>query len=336
MRLRRRRVLLVALPLALVAGVALAAQPSGRRPSNAVINACVKKGSGQVRVIKPGAGCRKNESRLSWNAQGPAGPRGAAGPTGATGPTGPPGAAGPAGPAGPKGDSGARGATGPAGPKGDAGPQGPPGPGLSSLESLNGIACRAGGTAGTAALSYDAGGVATLTCVPGGGGSSGDIRVNEFMTGSTGAASNEFVELVNAGPTAVDVAGYKVAYRSAAGASDTTLATIPDGTTIPAGGFYLLAGSGYLGAHAPDQTFSASLAATGGGLAVRDAAGAILDSVGYGETTNAFVEGHPAAAPPATAAPGSSADRIPDGRDTNDNAADFSVSATPSPGTSNH
>jgi hypothetical protein len=342
MRLRRRRVLLVALPLALVAGVALAAQPSGRRPSNAVINACVKRGSGQVRVVKPGAACRKKESPLSWNAQGPAGPRGAAGATGAagpTGPTGPAGSAGPAGPAGSKGDTGARGATGATGPKGEAGPQGPqgpPGPALSSLESLNGIACRLGGTAGTASLTYDAGGVATLKCVTGGGGSSGDIRVNELMTGTTGAASNEFVELLNAGTAAVDVGAYKVAYRSAAGTSDTTLATIPDGTTIPAGGFYLLAGSGYLGSHAPDQTFSASLAATGGGLAVRDAAGTILDSVGYGEATNAFVEGHPAAAPPATAAPGSSADRIPDGHDTNDNAADFSVSATPSPGTSNH
>jgi hypothetical protein len=325
--------LLAALPLALVAGVALAAQPSGRRPSNAVINACVKKGSGQVRVVRPGAACRRSESPLSWNAQGPAGQRGAAGPTGATGATGP---SGPAGPAGPKGDPGARGATGAAGPKGDTGPPGPPGPALSSLETLNGIACHLGSTTGTTSLSYDAGGVATLTCVTGGGGSSGDIRVNEVMTGSTGAASNEFVELLNAGTTAVDVGGYKVAYRSAAGTSDTTLATIPDGTTISAGGFYLLAGSGYLGSHAPDQTFSASLAATGGGLAARDAAGTILDSVGYGEATNAFVEGHPAAAPPATAAPGSSADRIPDGHDTNDNAADFSVSATPSPGTSNH
>lgn len=337
MRLRRRRVLLVALPLlALVAGVALAAQPSARRPSNAVINACVKKGSGKLRVVRTGVSCRKNESRLSWNVQGPAGPRGATGATGATGPAGAAGPAGPAGPAGAKGDPGARGATGPPGPKGDAGPQGPPGPALSSLESLNGIACHRGGTAGTASLTYDTGGVATLTCVTGGGGSSGDIRVNEFMTGSTGAASNEFVELVNAGTAAVNVGGYKVAYRSAAGTSDTTLAMIADGTTIPAGGFYLLAGSGYLGSHAPDQTFSASLAATGGGLAVRDAGGAILDSVGYGEATNAFVEGHVAAAPPATAAPGSSADRIPDGHDTNDNAADFSVSAAPSPGASNH
>jgi hypothetical protein len=328
--------LLVALPLALVAGVALAAQPTGRRPSNAVINACVKKGTGQVRVVRAGAACRRGESPLSWNAQGPAGPRGAAGPTGAAGRAGPTGAAGPKGDTGARGATGPAGAPGPAGPAGPAGPQGPPGPALASLESLDGIACHLAGAAGTVSLTYDAGGVAALKCVAGGGGSSGDIRVNEFMTGSTGAASNEFVELWNAGSTAVTVGGFKVAYRSAAGTSDTTLATIPDGATIASGGFYLLAGSGYLGSQAPDQTFSASLAATGGGLAVRDASGTILDSVGYGEATNAFVEGHPAAAPPATAAPGSSSGRIPDGHDTNDNAADFSVSTNPSPGASNH
>jgi hypothetical protein len=339
MRLPRRRVVLAALPLVLVAGVALAAQPGGRRPSTAVINACVKKKSGLVRVVGSPGGCRKGESRLAWNVQGPAGPRGASGAAGATGLAGP---AGPAGPAGLAGSVGPAGPAGPAGAKGDTGARGatgPAGPPLASLQTLNGIACQANGSAGTASLTYDAAGVATLKCVTsggGGGGNSGDIRVNEFMTGSTGAASNEFVELVNAGSAAVNVGGFKVAYRSAAGTSDTTLATIPDGTSIPAGGFYLLGGSGYLGSHTPDQTFSASLAATGGGLAVRDAGGAILDSVGYGEATNAFVEGHAAGAPPATAAPGSSAGRIPDGHDTNDNLADFPVSATPTPGAANH
>jgi lamin tail-like protein/collagen triple helix repeat protein len=333
MRLRRRRVLLVALPLVLVAGVALAAQPNGPRPSNAVIKACVKKKTGQVRVVGSGGACRRGESPLSWNAQGPAGVRGAAGVTGPAGP------AGPLGPSGPKGDAGARGATGPAGaagPQGAAGAQGPAGPTLPSLESLNGVGCHLAGAAGTATLTYDASGVATLKCVPSTGGSSAEIRVNEFMTGSTGAASNEFVELVNAGSSAADISGFKVAYRSSAGTSDTTLATIPAGTTIPAGGFYLLGGSGYLGSHAANQSFSASLASTGGGLAVRDTTGSILDSVGYGDTTNAFVEAHPATAPPTTAAPGSSSGRVPDGHDTNDNAADFSVSASPTPGASNH
>ena len=118
---------------------------------------------------------------------------------------------------------------------GPPGPAGPAGPSLPSLESLNGVGCHLAGAPGTATLTYDAGGVATLKCVPTGGGSSAEIRVNEFMTGSTGAASNEFVELFNAGSSAADVGGFKVAYRSSAGTSDITLATIPAGTSIPAG-----------------------------------------------------------------------------------------------------
>ena len=327
MRLPRRRVLLAALPLVLVTGVALAAQPGGRRASSAVIHACVNKKTGLVRIV---AACRRGESAMTWNAQG------ARGPSGVPGAAGPQGPAGLAGAAGAKGDTGPQGAAGSPGPAGPQGPAGPAGPSLPSLESLNGVGCHLAGAPGTATLTYDAGGVATLKCVPTGGGSSAQIRVNELMTGSTGAASNEFVELFNAGSSAADVGGFKVAYRSSAGTSDITLVTIPAGTNIPAGGFYLLGGSGYLGSHAADQSFSASLASTGGGIAVRDATGGILDSVGYGDTTNAFVEAHPTTAPPTTAAPGSSSGRIPDGHDTNDNAADFSVSATPSPGAAIH
>lgn len=326
MRLPRRRLLLVALPLVLVTGVALAAQPGGRKPSNALINACVKKKDGRLRIIGAAASCRRKEVPLAWNAQGAAGR---------------PGATGPAGPAGAKGEPGARGATGAAGaagPVGPAGPQGPPGAGLTSLEGLNGLPCHAGAQPGTVALTYDVNGVATLTCGSGGGGGGTEaaLRVNELMTGSTGAASNEFVEIVNSGAAAADIGGFKLAYRSASGTSDVTLATVPAGTTLSAGGFYLFAGSGYAGTRAPDQSFSAAIAATGGGVALRDSGGAIVDSIGYGDAVNAFVEGHPATAPPATAAPGSSTARLPDAHDTNDNAADFSVSASPTPGSSNH
>jgi hypothetical protein len=319
--------LLAALPLVLVTSVALAAQPGGRLSTSAAVHACVNKKTGLVRIV---AACRRGERSMSWNTEG------ARGASGAPGEAGPRGAAGTAGAAGAKGDTGAQGAAGPAGAAGPQGPAGPAGPSLPSLESLNSVGCHLAGAPGTATLTYDAGGVATLKCVPTSGGSSAQIRVNELMTGSTGAASNEFVELFNAGSSAADVGGFKVAYRSSAGTSDITLVTIPAGTSIPAGGFYLLAGSGYLGSHTADQSFSASIASTGGGIAVRDSGGAILDSVGYGDTTNAFVEAHPTTAPPTTTAPGSSSGRIPDGHDTNDNAADFSVSATPSPGAANH
>ena len=87
-----------------------------------------------------------------------------------------------------------------------------------------------------------------LTCVPsGGGGGEADLTVNELMTGITGAASNEFVEIANTGTAAADLSGWKLVYRSAAGTSDVVLATVADGTVLPAGGFFLFGGSAYVG-----------------------------------------------------------------------------------------
>ena len=77
-----------------------------------VINACIHKETGQVRV---GGACNGSEIPISWNQvgiQGPAGPTGATGPAGSTGATG---ATGATGLTGPTGATGATGATGPAG-----------------------------------------------------------------------------------------------------------------------------------------------------------------------------------------------------------------------------
>ncbi len=220
------------------------------------------------------------------------------------------------------------------------GPKGDPGSSLSSLEGLAGIACHATATAGTIAVTYDASGHAVLTCTAGsGGGGGGDstgVRLNEFSTGVTGALTDEFVELYNGGTTSADIGGFKVVYRSASGTSDTSLATIPAGTTLAAGGFYLLGGAGYSGAHAADQAFSVGLASTGGSLGVKDSSGTLLDAVAYGTASNGLGEGSPAVAPPTTASPGSSDVRLPDGHDTDANSADFAASSTPTPGAANH
>ena len=134
------------------------------------------------------------------------------------------------------------------------------------------------------------------------------------------------------GDTDADLSGYKLAYRSGAGTSDITLATIPDGTALAPGAFYLFGGSGYAGEKPHSQTFAQALAASAGGIGLRDATGKLVDSVGYGTATNAFVEAHPAPAPGATAVPGSSDIRLPDGADTGDNGVDFTVTAAPTPG----
>jgi hypothetical protein len=232
------------------------------------------------------------------------------------------------------GPIGATGQIGPAGPAGPAGPKGEAGGSTSSLDALTGASCNG---SGTLKVDYDTAGKVTLTCAaaPPPPTGSGVVRVNEVQTGTTGSAADEFVELSNTGSATIDIGGWKVVYRSASGTSDTTLATIPSGTTLAAGGFYLLGGGAYTGAAAPDQSFSAGLAATGGGVGVRDTPGALVDSVGWGTAANVLVEGSPAAAPPSTAAPGSSIARIPDGHDTNASAADFTVTATATPRAAN-
>ena len=159
-------------------------------------------------------------------------------------------------------------------------------------------------------MTYDTAAHAIFTCAP--APIQGNVRVNEFSTGTSGSATDEFVELVNAGTSPVDLSGFKVAYRSGAGTSDVSLATIPDATTLAAGAYYLLGGSGYAGAKKADQAFSAALAAPGGGIGVRDPTGKLIDSLGYGSATNVFVETRPAPAPPVTAVPGSSDIRLPD------------------------
>jgi len=283
------------------------------------IHACARLHDGRLRSIDANALCRDNERALEWDVQGPPGD---------AGPAGPPGVPGPAGATGPQGAAGAQ---------GPPGPQGPPGAGLTSLEGLNGLACHAGGQDGTVSLSYDASGRAELKCTAtgGGGGGSPALTINEFSTGVTGTATNEFVELFNPGTTTIDVGGFKVVYRSASGASDNTLVTIPAGTQLVAGAFYLLGGSGYAGAVPADQSFGLSLAATGGSIGVRDAGGALLDAVAYGTAANGLGEGSPAAAPPTAASPGTSAIRLPDGHDTADNATDFAVTTVPTPKAAN-
>jgi hypothetical protein len=97
---------------------------------------------------------------------------------------------------------------------------------------------------------------------------------------------------------------------------------------IAAGAYLLLGSDGYRGS--VDARLSSGIADVGG-VGLRNVAGAVLDSVGWGNTRNAFVRGRAAPAP----APGSSIRRLPDGADTGDNGADFEVSRAPTPRAAN-
>lgn len=70
------------------------------------ISACADTKSGDLRLLAPGEQCKKSETPVGWNVEGPPGPQGAPGAPGAEG------AAGPAGPTGPAGPAGADGVDG--------------------------------------------------------------------------------------------------------------------------------------------------------------------------------------------------------------------------------
>ena len=321
---QQRRLVLAAAVLALAAtGAALAGAGGHEDDASPLIRACRNAHSGFLRIPREGAQCRPSERPVVWNARGPRGEPGPPGPPGPAGAEGPPGPQGPAGPEGPAGPQGPPGPQGPAGPKGDPGD---PGAGLPSFDSLGGLPCTLSGQQGVISVEYDASAHAVITCVAGAPPppQTSQLSVNEVETGGSSSAADEFVEIANTGTASVDIGGFKLVYRSSAGTSDVSLATVPAGTVLPAGGFYLFAGSGYTGSATADQSFSTGLASTGGGVGIRDSSGALIDSVGYGTATNALVEAAAASAPSA----GSSIARHPDGHDTQSNAADFTVGET--------
>jgi len=121
-----------------------------------------------------------------------------------------------------------------------------------------------------------------------------NLVISQFQTRGS-AQEDEFVELHNTSSTAVDLNAYRLVYRSANGISDVQLATWTTATIIPAGGYYLIASTAYDGPAPANITYNSAscqcgLSATGGGLAIRNVSGTILDSAGWGTATNAFVE----------------------------------------------
>lgn len=169
--------------------------------------------------------------------------------------------------------------------------------------------------------------VLTLVCVVAARPSmSATVVINEVQTGGSGDANREFIELYNNSISGLNLNGYRLIYRSAAGTNDNAVYTFQPTDTVPAHGYFLLVHSGQNVGVTPDASFAQSLSAAGGGLAI-SATDSIVDSVGWGTATNAFVETAAAPAPPAD----QSIARQPTGADTDNNASDFQVATIPSP-----
>ncbi len=156
--------------------------------------------------------------------------------------------------------------------------------------------------------------------------------------GNSGATlKNDFIELRNNGPTAVDLTGWSVQYTSSAGTTWGGRTNLSG--SIPAGGFYLIqqaqGAGGTVDLPAPDVVGTIAMSGTAGKVALSRSATAltgscptadanVVDFVGFGSAANCF-EG---SAPTATLSNTTAALRAGDGSvDTNNNGADFAAGA---------
>ncbi|HTO56038.1 MAG TPA: lamin tail domain-containing protein [Myxococcota bacterium] len=156
------------------------------------------------------------------------------------------------------------------------------------------------------------------------------VQISEVLYDATGSDNGKvFVELWGAAGTSLD--GYKL--EGVNGGDGAVGPTLTLSGAIPADGFFVVGDTDGTASQVAnvDLTLNFDLQNGPDSLVLRDALGNVLDSLGYGEfgPTDVFAgEGH--AAPGAAA--GQSLARLFANRDTNDNAADFVLLDTPTPG----
>lgn len=155
------------------------------------------------------------------------------------------------------------------------------------------------------------------------------LVINEVQTRSVASGIDEFVEIYNPCDVELPLAGWKLAYRSAAGTSESNLVTsFAAGAKVVAKGFFIAANVGGSFAAGADATFTSGIA-DDGSVGLRNTTGTLIDSVGWGTAaaTNPFVEKAAAPGP----ASGASISRMPKGTDTDDNSSDFKSTSPSTP-----
>jgi hypothetical protein len=283
----------------IVAGVALA-QDSG---DATVIHACKHPSGGWLRQVSGPTQCRRRERAVSWNVTGPKGEKGDPGP------------AGPAGPPGPKGDSGTP---------------------ITGLATLNGVPCvAADDAAGEIEVTVAADGAVALECVatpdeppPPPPAEPAKLVINEVDYDQVGTDANGFVEIKNIGAAAADLSNVVLVAVNGGDSAEYDRKALTG--TLASGGHLDIAIELQNGT--PDGIALLEGASL---LDVLSYEGAITAATIGGQTYN-LVEGTvlPTAVEDSNTVAGSLI-RNPDGKDTNDAAADWAFTTTITRGAAN-
>jgi hypothetical protein len=282
--------------VSVAAGVAFAA--SSGEPSETIF-ACKHPSGGWLRQVAGPAQCRRRETPVSWNVQGP------------------------------KGDPGEPGAQGP---KGDKGDKGDPGTAISGLKTLEGVPCVADDSAaGEIKVTIGAGGDVTLTCEaapdeqppppPPPPAEEAKLVINEVDYDQVGADGNGFVEIHNTGGAAADLTNVDLVAVNGGDGSEYDRVALTG--SLAAGGYLAVAIELQNGA--PD------------GLALLDGT-TLVDALSYeGAITAATIGGQTYNLVEGTALAATVEDsntvagsliRNPNGKDTNDAASDWAFTTT--------
>jgi hypothetical protein len=285
--------------VALAAGAALA-QDAG---DATVIHACKHPSGGWLRQVSGPTQCRRREQAVSWNIAGAKGE---------------------------KGDSGEPGAPGPAGPKGD------PGTVVTGLGTLKGVPCVADDdAAGEVEVTVAANSDVALKCVaapdeppPPPPGEPAKLVINEVDYDQVGTDGNGFVEIKNPGASVADLANVDLVAVNGGDSAEYDRVALT-GT---------LAAGGHLDVPIELQNGAPDGLALIEGTSLVDALsyeGAIAAATIGGQTYD-LVEGTAlAAAVEDSNTVAGSLIRNPDGKDTNDAAADWAFTTTITRGTAN-
>ena len=154
------------------------------------------------------------------------------------------------------------------------------------------------------------------------------LLIGEVMPAGAEDSRQEYIELYNAGTEAADLSGWQLLYRLTDDQEPQVLYAWETGE-VPGHGHYLLQLEGSDFGLTPDAFYATPLFERKGGLLLVDAQGEVVDRLGWGDAAPASAtEGRSAPAPAA----GQALERLPggeagNGRDSDDNAADFRLNA---------